>query len=47
MALLKLETNVALSADTRKSLLETLSKIVAETIGKPEKSARFYKLFVE
>src|SRR3954466_16124114 len=37
MPLLKLETNVALSDGTRKSLPETLSKIVAETIGKPEK----------
>ena len=36
MPLLKLETNVALSDDTRKSLLETLSKIVAQTLGKPE-----------
>jgi len=36
MPLLKLETTVALSDDKKKSLLTTLSKIVAETIGKPE-----------
>ena len=36
MPLLKLETNVALSEDKRKALLASLSKIVAETIGKPE-----------
>ncbi len=36
MPLLKLETTVALSDDKRKSLLASLSKIVAETIGKPE-----------
>jgi phenylpyruvate tautomerase len=36
MPLLKLETTVALSDENRKSLLPTLSKIVAETIGKPE-----------
>jgi len=36
MPLLKLETTVALSDDKRNSLLTTLSKIVAETIGKPE-----------
>ena len=36
MPLLKLETTVALSDDKRKALLMALSKIVAETIGKPE-----------
>jgi phenylpyruvate tautomerase PptA (4-oxalocrotonate tautomerase family) len=36
MPLLKLETTVALSDDKRKALLLSLSKIVAETIGKPE-----------
>ena len=36
MPLLKLDTSVALSDDQRKSLLPALSKIVAETIGKPE-----------
>ena len=36
MPLLKLETTVALSDDKRKELLAALSKIVAETIGKPE-----------
>src|SRR5262245_11721348 len=36
MPLLKLETTVALSDDHRKSLLPALSKIVAETVGKPE-----------
>jgi len=36
MPLLKLETNVALSDDKHKSLLETLSKIVAQMLGKPE-----------
>lgn len=36
MPLLKLETNVALSEDKRKNLLPALSKIVAQTIGKPE-----------
>jgi phenylpyruvate tautomerase len=36
MPLLKLETNVALADDKRQALLATLSKIVAETIGKPE-----------
>jgi phenylpyruvate tautomerase PptA (4-oxalocrotonate tautomerase family) len=36
MPLLKLETTAALSDDKRKSLLPALSKIVAETIGKPE-----------
>jgi phenylpyruvate tautomerase len=33
---LKLETTVDLSADKRQALLAALSKIVAETIGKPE-----------
>ncbi len=36
MPLLKLETTVALSDDNRKALLASLSKVVAETIGKPE-----------
>ncbi len=36
MPLLKLETTVALTDDKRKTLLAALSKIVAETIGKPE-----------
>jgi phenylpyruvate tautomerase len=36
MPLLKLETTVSLSDDKRKTLLASLSKIVAETIGKPE-----------
>lgn len=36
MPLLKLETNVALPDDKRKTLLPALSKIVAQTIGKPE-----------
>jgi phenylpyruvate tautomerase PptA (4-oxalocrotonate tautomerase family) len=36
MPLLKLETTVALSDDKRKALLAALSKIVAETVGKPE-----------
>ena len=36
MPLLKLETTVALSEDTRKALLASLSKTVAEVIGKPE-----------
>jgi phenylpyruvate tautomerase PptA (4-oxalocrotonate tautomerase family) len=36
MPLLKLDTTVALSDSQRKSLLPALSKIVAETIGKPE-----------
>ena len=36
MPLLKLETTVALSEDKRKALLAALSKIVAETVGKPE-----------
>ena len=36
MPLLKLETSVAISEDKRKALLASLSKAVAETIGKPE-----------
>ena len=36
MPLLKLETTVVLSEDNRKALLASLSKTVAETIGKPE-----------
>jgi phenylpyruvate tautomerase len=36
MPLLKLETNVNLPDDKRKALLASLSKIVVETIGKPE-----------
>ncbi|MBU6402582.1 MAG: hypothetical protein KGS61_19865 [Verrucomicrobia bacterium] len=36
MPLLKLETTVALSDEKRTALLSALSKIVAETIGKPE-----------
>lgn len=36
MPLLKLETTVALSVEQTKALLPALSKIVAETIGKPE-----------
>jgi phenylpyruvate tautomerase len=36
MPLLKLETTLALSEDKRKTLLASLSKIVAEIIGKPE-----------
>ena len=36
MPLLKLETTVALTEDKRQALLASLSKIVAETIGKPE-----------
>ncbi|SRR6266446_3778715 len=36
MPLLKLETTVAVSEEKRKSLLASLSKTVAETIGKPE-----------
>jgi phenylpyruvate tautomerase PptA (4-oxalocrotonate tautomerase family) len=36
MPLLKLETNVALSADRQQSVLSSLSQIVAQTIGKPE-----------
>lgn len=36
MPLLKLETTVALSEDKQTALLASLSKIVAETIRKPE-----------
>ena len=36
MPLLRLETSVALSDDQQQQLLASLSKIVAETIGKPE-----------
>jgi phenylpyruvate tautomerase PptA (4-oxalocrotonate tautomerase family) len=36
MPLLKLETTVVLSEDKRRALLVSLSKAVAETIGKPE-----------
>jgi phenylpyruvate tautomerase PptA (4-oxalocrotonate tautomerase family) len=36
MPLLKLETSAALSEDKRKALLASLSKAVAETVGKPE-----------
>jgi phenylpyruvate tautomerase len=36
MPLLKLETNVALSADKQDSLLAALSRTVAHVIGKPE-----------
>ena len=36
MPLLRLETNVALPDDQRTLLLVALSKVVAETIGKPE-----------
>ena len=36
MPLLKLETTVVLSDDKKSSLLAALSKMVAETIGKPE-----------
>ena len=36
MPLLKLETNIALTEEKKKLLLPALSKIVAETIGKPE-----------
>ena len=36
MPLLKLETNVALNEEKRKTLLAGLSSIVAQTIGKPE-----------
>jgi phenylpyruvate tautomerase len=36
MPLLKLETTMVLSEDKRKALLASLSKTVAETIGKPE-----------
>src|SRR5262245_36898475 len=36
MPLLKLETTVALDDNQRQQLLASLSKILAETIGKPE-----------
>lgn len=36
MPLLKLETTVVLPEEKRQALLASLSKIVAETIGKPE-----------
>ena len=36
MPLLKLETTVVLSEDKRQALLASLSKIVVETIGKPQ-----------
>jgi len=36
MPLLRLETSVTLPEDKRKALLASLSKAVAETIGKPE-----------
>ncbi|MGD0815472.1 MAG: phenylpyruvate tautomerase MIF-related protein [Verrucomicrobiota bacterium] len=36
MPLLKLETTVLLPEDKRQALLASLSKIVAETIGKPQ-----------
>jgi len=36
MPLLKLETNVAVSDDTGRTLLAELSKIIVGTIGKPE-----------
>jgi len=36
MPLLKLETTVALTEDKRQALLASLSKTVAETIGKPQ-----------
>ncbi len=36
MPLLKLETTVALSEEKRKSLLSSLSKLIAVTTGKPE-----------
>ena len=36
MPLLKLETTVALTEDKRQALLASLSKTVAEAIGKPE-----------
>jgi phenylpyruvate tautomerase len=37
MPLLKLETTVVLTDEKRKALLASLSKIVAETTGKPER----------
>lgn len=36
MPLLKLETTVGMSEETRNTLLASLSKIIAKTIGKPE-----------
>jgi phenylpyruvate tautomerase len=36
MPLLRLETNVGLAEEKRKALLASLSKVVADTIGKPE-----------
>ncbi len=36
MPLLKLQTTVALTKDQRQALLASLSKTVAETIGKPQ-----------
>ena len=36
MPLLKLETTVAMSEEKRTNLLASLSKIIAQTIGKPE-----------
>ena len=36
MPLLKLETTVALTDDKRQALLASLSKVLAETTGKPE-----------
>ena len=36
MPLLKLETTVAIPEDKRKGLLSSLSKTLADTIGKPE-----------
>jgi len=39
MPLLSLETTVALTEDKRQALLASLSKIVAETIGKPQQYA--------
>lgn len=36
MPLLKLDTSVALSDEMKRDLLPKLSKVVAETIGKPE-----------
>src|ERR1039458_9095158 len=36
MPLLRLETTVALTEDKQQALLASLSKIVAETIGKPQ-----------
>ncbi len=36
MPLLKLETNVGITEEKRNALLASLSKVVAETLGKPE-----------